>query len=83
MARVAQPLSPNQFAAAVADVALVAHAAPGSKTERLCGTLVARQQPLLTLDDPANHDLIARGARPITAGGIASWWAGQIAGEEA
>ncbi len=65
----------NHFAAALASAVLIAHAAPGSKIQRLSDTLIAqRQQPLLTLDDPANHDLIAHGAQPITAATIAPWW---------
>lgn len=65
----------NHFAAAIADTVLIAHAAPGSKIQAICDTLLARHQPLLSLDDPANHDLITSGARPITAGAIAPWWA--------
>lgn len=64
----------NHFAAAIADVVLVAHAAPGSKIQNLCDTILARQQPLLTLDDPANHDLITHSAQPVTAATIATWW---------
>lgn len=65
----------NMFAAALASAVLVAHAAPGSKVQRLSAAIVERRQPLLTLDDPANHDLIAQGAHPITAATIAPWWA--------
>lgn len=64
----------NLFAAAVADAVLIAHAAPGSKIQRLSESVRARPQPLLTLDDPANHNLIAHGAQPITADAIAAWW---------
>lgn len=70
----------NQFAAALADVVFVAHAASGSKTERLCESILARRQPLLTLDDPANHDLITNGAQPTTSSAIAPWWAQHTAG---
>jgi predicted Rossmann fold nucleotide-binding protein DprA/Smf involved in DNA uptake len=68
----------NQFAAAVADSVLIAHAAPGSKIQRLSESVLARPQPLLTLDDLANHDLIAHGAQPITAATIAAWWGQRI-----
>lgn len=75
-ATVAQTVTRNRFAAAAATAVLVAHAAPGSKTEALCQPLLERRQPpLLVLDDPTNADLIARGAHPITADATAKWWA--------
>jgi predicted Rossmann fold nucleotide-binding protein DprA/Smf involved in DNA uptake len=70
----------NQFAAALASAVLVAHAAPGSKVERLCAAVIERRQPLLTLDDPVNGELIARGARAVSAATIGAWWAGQAGG---
>lgn len=63
----------NLFAAATADAVLVAHAAPGSKIQTLCESVLARRQPLLILDDPANHTLITRDAQPITADTITAW----------
>jgi hypothetical protein len=67
----------NLFATTIATAVLIAHAAPGCKIQRLSDTLIQRQQPLLTLDDPANHDLIAHGAQPITAATITPWWTQQ------
>ncbi len=52
----------NEFVAALADEVLVTHAAPGSKTERLCRQVRAWGKPLLTLDSSANANLVALGA---------------------
>jgi predicted Rossmann fold nucleotide-binding protein DprA/Smf involved in DNA uptake len=65
----------NYFAATIASAVLIAHAAPSSKIQRLSVALIQRQQPLLTLDDPANRDLITHGTHPITTDTIAAWWA--------
>ena len=57
----------NAFVAALATRVFVAHAAARGKTERFCSDIVASGKPLLTLDDPANANLIAIGARPLRA----------------
>ena len=64
----------NTFAAALADAVLVAHAAPGGKTERLCRDVLARGTPLLTLDSPDNAHLVALGARPVHPAALREWW---------
>ena len=64
----------NMFAADLARAVLVAHAAPGSRVERLCAAVVERGQALLTVDDPANGDLVAQGAHPVSAATIGVWW---------
>jgi predicted Rossmann fold nucleotide-binding protein DprA/Smf involved in DNA uptake len=55
----------NEFVAALADTLLVAHAAPGSKTERFCHSILAWHKPLLTLESNENANLLVLGARPI------------------
>jgi predicted Rossmann fold nucleotide-binding protein DprA/Smf involved in DNA uptake len=52
----------NRLVAALARTALVAHAAPGSRTEALCREIASSGARLLTLDDPANAPLAALGA---------------------
>lgn len=56
----------NYFVATLADVALIAHAAEGSKTEQLARDVVAHGKTLLTLDSHNNENLIALGAVPVT-----------------
>jgi predicted Rossmann fold nucleotide-binding protein DprA/Smf involved in DNA uptake len=55
----------NALAAALAQRALITHASPGGRTHRLARQLAGWNKPLLTLDDPANADLIRLGAEPI------------------
>jgi hypothetical protein len=55
----------NEFVTALADVLLIAHAAPGSKTERFCRDILAWGKPLLTLENSENGSLLALGAKPI------------------
>ncbi len=55
----------NRFVAALADEVLVAHAAPGGKTEQFCLELLARGRPLYTLEGDANAGLVEAGAIPI------------------
>ncbi len=57
----------NDLVASLASRVLVAHAAPGSKTEALAHKLAASGKPLLTLDSPANANLVAMGAEVIGA----------------
>lgn len=49
----------NRVVGAIADRIFVAHAAPGSKTLALCHELHLSGKPLLTLDDPANTNLLS------------------------
>ena len=49
----------NNLVAKPAHQVLVAHAAPDSKTRAFSRELVATGKPLLTLDDPANKNLVA------------------------
>jgi len=56
----------NEFVAALADEVLVAYAEPGGKLEELGRVILARGQPLLVLDSPANSHLIEMGARAVT-----------------
>lgn len=57
----------NACVAALADRLLVAHAAPGGKTERLCRDALAAGKRVFTLESPDNAHLIARGAVPVAA----------------
>lgn len=52
----------NDLVASLASRVFIAHAAPGSKTEALARKLAASQKPLLTLDSPANGNLVGIGA---------------------
>jgi predicted Rossmann fold nucleotide-binding protein DprA/Smf involved in DNA uptake len=55
----------NQLVAALADALLIAHAAPGSKTERLCHDALGWGKLLLTLENIENAGLLALGARTV------------------
>jgi predicted Rossmann fold nucleotide-binding protein DprA/Smf involved in DNA uptake len=55
----------NQLVAALADALLIAHAAPGSKTERLCHDALGWGKFLLTLENIENAGLLALGARTV------------------
>ena len=57
----------NACVAALADRLLVAHAAPGGKTERLCRDALAAGKRVFTLESSDNAHLIARGAVPVSA----------------
>ena len=57
----------NAFVAALADRLLVAHAAPGGKTERLCRDALAGGKRVFTLESSDNAHLVARGAVPVAA----------------
>lgn len=58
----------NRFAAALVDEVLIAHAAAGSKLERLARDVAAWGKPLHTLAHAANAHLEELGARAIPAG---------------
>ncbi len=55
----------NQFVAALATKIFVPYAAPSSKTLEFCRDLVSCGQPLFTLANEANANLISLGARPL------------------
>ena len=59
--------SRNACVAALADRLLVAHAAPGGKTERLCRDALAGGKQVYTLESSDNAHLIAGGAVPVAA----------------
>jgi predicted Rossmann fold nucleotide-binding protein DprA/Smf involved in DNA uptake len=52
----------NRFVAMIADSVLVAHAEPGSKTERLCLELLEKGKSLYSLGMTENNNLIEKGA---------------------
>ena len=52
----------NELVADLAQRVFIAHAAPGSKTEAFARKLNASGKPLLTLDSPANANLMGMGA---------------------
>ena len=52
----------NDLVASLASRVFIAHAAPGSKTEAFARKLAGAGKPLLTLDSPANANLIGTGA---------------------
>ena len=51
----------NDLVAEIADRVFITHAAPGSKTEAFARGLAAAGKPLLTLDSPANANLVGMG----------------------
>ena len=53
----------NDFVADLAAQVFIAHAAPGSKTEGFARKLAALGKPLLTLDSPANANMVEMGRR--------------------
>ena len=55
----------NDFVIRLASRVLIAHAAPGGKSETLARTVVQLGKDLLTLDNPANMNLMALGAQPV------------------
>ena len=55
----------NDFVANLAVQVFIAHAAPGSKTEDFARELADSGKPLLTLDSPANANLVEMGAEVI------------------
>ena len=55
----------NDLVASLASRVLIAHAAPDSKTEAFARKLEASRKPLLTLDSPANGNLVRIGASVI------------------
>ena len=63
----------NACVAALADRLLVAHAAPGGKTERLCRDALAAGKRVFTLESSDNAQLVARGAVPVAADDPTAW----------
>ena len=55
----------NKLVASLASRVFIAHAAPGSKTEAFAHKLAASGKPLLTLDSPANENLVVMGAQEV------------------
>ncbi len=55
----------NNLVADLAQRVFIAHAAPGSKTEAFARNLAATGKPLLTLDGPANEELLRMGAQMV------------------
>jgi predicted Rossmann fold nucleotide-binding protein DprA/Smf involved in DNA uptake len=51
----------NRFVAMLADTIFVAHAPPGSKTERLCAEIAEQDKRMYTLDLAENAHLMRRG----------------------
>lgn len=52
----------NRFVASLADAVLIAHAQPGSRTEKLARGVLDWSKPVYTLDNAANENLLALGA---------------------
>jgi predicted Rossmann fold nucleotide-binding protein DprA/Smf involved in DNA uptake len=56
-------LARNHFVAALADIVLIAHAQPGSRTDLLAQEAVEWGKQVHTLDHPANEHLLASGIK--------------------
>ena len=57
----------NDLVASLATRVFIAHAAPGSKTEAFARRLADAGKPLLTLNSPANGNLVGMGAEVVAA----------------
>ena len=55
----------NDLVADLARRVFIAHAAPGSKTEAFARKLAESSKPILTLDSPANENLVEMGAEVV------------------
>ena len=55
----------NNLVASLASRVFIAHAAPGGRTEAFARKLVAAGKPLLTLDSPANKNLVDLGGQGV------------------
>ena len=64
----------NNLVADLSQQAFIAHAAPGSKTEAFARYLADAGKPLLTLDNPANRNLVAIGAEVVKTERITRDW---------
>lgn len=62
----------NEFVASIADNVLFAYAHPGGKLEALARKTIASGKPVFTLDCKDNANLVALGAKPVTAEQMAS-----------
>jgi hypothetical protein len=60
----------NDFIAALAGCVVVTYAAPGSKTEQFCQTLLNRHKPVFLLDSAVNESLLELGAWALSIDGI-------------
>ena len=58
----------KELVAALAAQVFIAHAALGSKTEAFARNLASSDKPLLTLDSPANTNLVEIGAEVVCTG---------------
>lgn len=63
----------NDLVADLASRVFIAHAAPGSKTEAFARKLAASGKPLLTLDSPANANLVGMGAEVVDEERFRGW----------
>ena len=65
----------NRFVAALADTILIAYTGANGKIERLCRYILQWQKPLYTLENDANTNLIALGAKPVSPDNVGnqSW----------
>ena len=70
----------NRIVAALAEELFVAYAQPGSQTESFCREIAAWGKPWYTLDDDADRNLIALGARPVTPVAGQPWLTRETAG---
>lgn len=62
----AQAAQRNDLVAALSDVLLVPHAAPGGKTRATIHKVLARGQRLITIDDQENSESISLGAAAVS-----------------
>ena len=64
----------NDLVAALATEILIPYAAPGGKTESLARQHAAAEKVILTVDNTENANLLALGARIVSAQDVAEWF---------
>ena len=62
----------NELVATLANRVLIAHAAPNGKTEALARRLAESGKPLITIESPANKNLLEMGANVVGVDGVAA-----------
>ena len=62
--------SRNEYVAELASRVFIAHAAPGGRTEAFARALADTGKPPMTLDSPANANLIGMGAEAIAPANV-------------
>ena len=71
----------NSLVVSLAHWVFIAHASPGGKTEQLARSVVEDSKSLLTLNSPANRNLVGLGAVVCDADSLPIWDEGRPPGK--